>query len=454
MRQRARPESRGEPEPAGPSRRTRSPFLTRGRRGVGLAVSAVLACALLAACGGGDQGPPTLTWYINPDVGNVDPTKGGQATLAKECSEASNGAYDIQVQLLPTDASQQREQLVRRLAAQDSSIDMMSLDPPFTAEFATAGFLAPVPKDKKDLFTQGVLDGAVKQATWEGDLVAVPFWANTQLLWYRKSVAKQAGLDMSKPVTWDQIIDAALKTDTTVGVQADRYEGYSVWINALIEGAGGSIVKNAAAGQDATIAVNSPAGDKAAAIIEKLSRSPAADPAISTAEETESLATFVRPNGGFLVIWPYIYADPSTEGIRDDIGWTRYPKTIAGHPSAPPLGGINIGVSAYSQHKDLAYQASQCVTSAEHQKDYMLNAGNPAAKSVVYSDPEVRKAYPMADAIRSSIDAAAPRVPTPYWSDVSSALQRAFHSPTSVNPQTPAQANQLITDVLQGRALL
>jgi multiple sugar transport system substrate-binding protein len=425
------------------------------RRTVGLAASGVLAASLLAACGGGDSGgTPTLTWYINPDVGNVDPTAGGQATLAKECSEASNGAYDIEVQLLPVDASAQREQLVRRLAAQDSSIDLMSLDPPFTAEFATADFLAPVPEDKKRLFTQGVLDGAVEQARWEGELVAVPFWANTQLLWYRKSVVEEAGLDMSKPVTWDQIIDAALETDTTVGVQADRYEGYSVWINALVEGGGGHIVENAAAGQDAKIALDTPAGEEAAAIISKLAGSPASSPAVSTAQETESLATFVRPDGGFLVIWPYIFADPSTEGLRNDIGWTRYPRTVADRPSAPPLGGINLAVSSFSEHQDLAYQAAQCITSAEHQKDYMLAAGNPAAKAVVYDDPEVREAYPMADAIRSSIDAAAPRVPTPYWSDVSSALQRAFHSPQSVNAQTPAEANQLITDVLQGRALL
>jgi multiple sugar transport system substrate-binding protein len=307
------------------------------RRAVGLAASGVLAASLLAACGGGGGGgTPTLTWYINPDVGNVDPTAGGQATLAKECAEASNGAYDMEVQLLPVDASAQREQLVRRLAAQDSSIDLMSLDPPFTAEFATAGFLAPVPQDKKQLFTQGVLDGAVEQARWEGDLVAVPFWANTQLLWYRKSVAKEAGLDMSKPVTWDQIIDAAVETDTTVGVQANRYEGYSVWINALVEGAGGSIVENAEAGQDAKIALNTSAGKEAARIIDKLTDSSAADPAISTAQETESLATFVRPNGGFLVIWPYIFADPSTEGLRKDIGWTRYPRTVASQPSAPP----------------------------------------------------------------------------------------------------------------------
>jgi len=432
----------------------RDRVLTRTWRRVSLGLSVLTASALLAACGGGDQGPPTLVWYINPDVGNTDASKGGQATLAKECTESSGGAYDIVVRLLPNDASAQREQLVRRLAAQDTGIDLMSLDPPFTAEFSNAGFLAPIPEADQKLVTQGVLEGAVKQATWEGKIVAVPFWANTQLLWYRKHVAKEAGLDMSKPVTWDQLIDAAVQTGTTVEVQANRYEGYSVWINALIAGAGGQIVQDAAAGPDANISLDTPAAEKTAGIIAKLAGSPAADPAMSTAQETESLAGFTRDDGGFLVNWPYTFADPTTEGIRDDIGWARYPETVAGEPSEPPLGGINLAISAFSEHKDLALDAAKCITSVEHQKDYMLNAGNPAAKAVVYSEPEIQEAYPMAAQIRESIDDATPRPATPYWSDISSALQRAFHAPDDVTQQTPQQAKQLITEVLHGEALL
>jgi len=418
----------------------------------------VLASSLVAGCGG-DEGPPTLTWYINPDVTNTEPftaegDPGGQAWIALQCSEQSGGAYDIEVQLLPNDASAQREQLVRRLAANDSGIDLMSLDPPFTAEFATAGFLADIPEEAESEFSDGVLQGAIDHATWEDELVAAPFWANTQLLWYRKSVAQQAGLNMEQPVTWDQIIQAAAETDTTVGVQADRYEGYAVWINALIAGAGGTIVENAEEGKDATITVDSDAGREAARVIQTLSESPAAVSGMSTSQETESLAAFSRENGGFLVNWPYIYADPGTEGIRDDIGWTRYPRTVEGEESRPPLGGINLGIGAFSEHKEEALDAVRCITSEENQKAYMLQAGNPAAREAVYDDPEVREAYPMADVIRESIDAAAPRTPTPYWSDVSAALQRSFHTPGQVDENTPAEANSLITDVLQGRSLL
>jgi trehalose/maltose transport system substrate-binding protein len=148
---------------------------TGGRKRAGFAVAALVAAGTLACGGGGESGTPTLNWYINPD-------NGGQEELARKCSEASDGAYRIETQVLPNDASSQREQLVRRLAANDSGIDLMSLDPVFVAEFAEAGFLHPLSEDQAATFTEDVLDGPVESATWEDKLVAAPFWANTQLL--------------------------------------------------------------------------------------------------------------------------------------------------------------------------------------------------------------------------------------------------------------------------------
>ena len=62
-------------------------------------------------------------------------------------------------------------------------------------EFAEADFLRPFTDDEAAALTDDVLDGAVTTSTWNDQPVAAPFWANTQLLWYRKSVAEQAGLD-------------------------------------------------------------------------------------------------------------------------------------------------------------------------------------------------------------------------------------------------------------------
>jgi multiple sugar transport system substrate-binding protein len=425
-----------------------------------LAVTVLLLAALLGGCGDGDSagaGPPKLSWYINPD-------NGGQAKLAAKCGRASGGRYRMEVSLLPNEASGQREQLVRRLAAQDSSIDLLSLDPPFIAEFASAGFLRPFTPEEAGALTEGVLQGPVESATWKDELVAAPFYANSQLLWYRKSVALEAGVDpAAAALTWDRMIQAAEQTGTTVEVQGRRYEGYMVWINALVTSAGGAVLDDPEAGKDVRPAIDSDAGRRAASIIQTLGRSRAANPALSTSDEEPSRVAFQGRRGGFMVNWPYVYgaaqeavaAGSLDRGVLDDIGWARYPETTAGTKSRPPLGGISLAVSAYSRHADQAVDAVRCLTSAESQREYMLSAKNPAARAAVYDDPEVRQIFPMADLIRQSINDSGPRPRTPYYTDVSTAVVRAFHPPSSVRPDdTPRRAAALIVDVLHDRVLL
>jgi multiple sugar transport system substrate-binding protein len=379
------------------------------RRAVALAM--VLAASGMTACGGGSSGVPTLNWYINPD-------NGGQAELAAKCSAASNGAYRIETSVLPNDATGQREQLVRRLAAKDSSIDLMSLDPPFIPEFAEAGFLRPYTDDEARELNAGALTGPIESGTWDGKLMGAPFWANTQLLWFRKSVVQGANINPARdPVTWSQIIDVASRAGKTVEVQGNQ----------------------------------------------QLGRSAAADPALSTTDEEAARAAFQSDRGAFMVNWAYVYgaaqeavaAGTLNRSVLDDIGWGRYPRVDAGAPSRPPLGGINLGIGAYSNHHDHAVAAVRCITSLESQTQYMLKSKNPAARAAVYDNAEVRTTFPFADDLRSSLAEGAPRPRTPYYTDVSTAVQRSFHPPAAVDPnRAPARAGKLIVDVLKDKVLL
>ena len=428
----------------------------RARTAVPLAL-AFAVTASLVACGGDDGATPTLTWYTNPD-------NGGQEALAETCTEAADGAYRIEVAELPADADSQREQLVRRLAADDSSIALMSLDPVFVPEFAEAGFLRPFTEDEAGELTQDVLDGSLETAQWNDRLYAAPFWANTQLLWYRKSVAEQAGIDPStEDVTWDQIIEAAQETDTTIQVTGSRYEGYMVWINSLVASAGGEILEDPGAGKDANPTLDSDAGRAAAEIIHDVATSGVADPALSTAIEENARAGFQAENGGFMINWPYVYGaalaaveDGSLDqAVVDDIGWARVPRVDEASESAPPLGGINLAIGAFTDHETEAVEAAACITAEDSQKEYMLSEGNPAARGPVFDDPEIVEKFPMAALIRESIDGATPRPRSAYYPDISAATVREFHPPDSVDPDsTPAAADQLIVNVLQDKQLL
>ena len=128
---------------------------------------------------------------------------GAYQEAAAKCSEESNGEYTISFEFLPAQADAQREQLVRRLGAEDDSIDIIGMDVIWTAEFANAGWIQPweEPRDAQQV-TDGVFDSVVESASFEGELYAAPFTSNTQLLWYRKDRVPEP------PTTWDEMIDA------------------------------------------------------------------------------------------------------------------------------------------------------------------------------------------------------------------------------------------------------
>jgi multiple sugar transport system substrate-binding protein len=430
-----------------------------GARAIVPLVMVALSSMVLVGCGGGGSGgTTTLQWYGPPD------SAGATDLVVKDCNKQSNGAYKLVNNPLPSTADGQREQLVRRMAAKDSSVDLMTVDPPYTAELANAGWLHVFSDAERTQLLQGVLASPIKSAVWKNQLVAAPWEANTQLLWYNKSVAQAAGVDPTSPdFTWDKMIDAAIKTHTTVAEQGNRYEGYMVWVNALVLSAGGAMLTNNNAGRDAIPAMNSDAGKTAARIIKKLATSSAADPALSSADEGASLATFESSTGGFLLNWPYVYATIQAnvklgsvkKSVLDNLAWARYPAAVPGHPSAPPLGGGNVAISKFSTHEAAAFAALKCIISPAEEKANILLSGNPIANGAVYDDPQVQKLFPMATLMRDSINAAGPRPVTPYYGDVSAAVQRDWHPESSLNPNSaPAATAKLISDVLHDRRLL
>jgi multiple sugar transport system substrate-binding protein len=444
---------------------------TRGapRRILGIGVIGTLAAALLSACGG--EGKPTLHWYVNPD---------GVDTFEAYADECSTDDYDISVEQLPSSATDQRVQLARRLAAEDSSTDLMNLDPVFVAEFANADWLAEIPGDLADEIISSAegngdyLAGAADTVIWEDKAFAIPLWANTQVVWYRKSLAEAAGLDIgpTADVTWEQIIEAAVDNNGSVGVQANRYEAYVVWINAMMQGAGGDIVSNTEAGKDAQVDLDSEQGRQAAEIIQMLADSPAAQPDLSVSNEGTSLGRMFPADpdapqgaGEFMVNWTFAYkfyeglidTGEITEDQFGDLGYARYPQTVEGETSKPPIGGIDIGVGAFSEHPDFALEAAQCITSTQAQVDLALNNGLMPSTNSAYDEVAASGDFPedLIELYRTSVDEGGPRPKSAFYSMISSAVQAEWHSPESVDPDsTPQESSDYLQDVLQGKALL
>jgi multiple sugar transport system substrate-binding protein len=394
-------------------------------------VALVVCLAAIAGCGGGDSGgSSTLRFFIFNEPG------GGPQKAAEACSKQSNGAYEIVFEYLPSRADQQREQLVRRLGAEDDTIDLIGMDIIWTGEFANAGWLEPIPDDRRGALTENVFESVLKTAQFEDRLYNVPIWSNTQLLWYRKDKVDSA------PQTWDEILEASERIGPEEGkiqVQANRYEGLVVWANAMIESAGTSFL----AGPQETKLEREPT-EKALAIMGRIAGGASAPADVDTSNEDTARLGFEAGNSAFMINYPFVYpsAKDNAPDVFKNMGAAKYPAIDEGTPSKPPLGGINIGVSAFSKNKDKAFDAIECLIKPENQLAIAETGGLPPVREDLYDSPEIEKIYPgFADVVAQSIRDAAPRPSeSPAYQDLSLGIQRGLHPISGIDPDDAGAA--------------
>jgi multiple sugar transport system substrate-binding protein len=401
-----------------------------------------LAAIGVVGCGGSGKGPVTINLYNYPEPSN------SFLAAAKDCTKQSHGQYKIKLNVLPSAADAQRTNLVRRLAAKDSAIDLMTLDVVWTAEFAEAGWVKEWTGANKATVTNGVLAGPIKTATWKGKLYAAPFNSNTQLLWYRKDLVK------TPPKTWDEMFAMAAKlpkSTNKIEIQGAQYEGYMVWFNSLLNTAGGKVLS-----PDGKKVVIGPAAKSAVEVINKLANSPFADPSLSNQMEDQNRLAFEAGTAAFELNYPFVW--PSGQAIpkvKKTMGYAPWPSITAGQPAHVSIGGSNLGVGAYTKHPKQAFAAAICMRNLNNQKRDAIAGGLPPVTASLYDDPALAKPYPFHALIKQQLQQAGIRPQTPLYSDVALAIIKSISPPGSANPNTIV--NKLrgqIKLALGGKALL
>jgi multiple sugar transport system substrate-binding protein len=388
-----------------------------------LTLVAVLgAAAAIAGCGGsgGSKGPATVTWYVFKEP------SGAFDAAAAACTKQSHGAYKVSIVALPTDSDQQRELIVRRLAAKDKSLDVLGMDVNWTAEFAEAGWIVPWTGPDRQAAVGGVIPALTASAIYKGQVWVAPFTTNTQLLFYHKDVVKTV------PTTWDQMISEAKTIGGSKGkivVQARRYEGLVVWFNTLVNSAGGQIVDRTGK------TVLGPPAVKAAQIMHDTVTEAGTSSATNEKEDTGK-DDFKANDLAFMVNYPFVYADVKStdpKGLKN-LGIARFPGVIPGKPSRVTVGGINLGVSKYSKHKQLAFEAAKCLRQPENQIVASEKGGLAPTQAALYNTPRIKKAFPFAKLMQATLADGVPRPVLPAYSDISLAVQSALHPPTGIDP--------------------
>jgi multiple sugar transport system substrate-binding protein len=413
-----------------------------------LAVGSVLAAAVIVGCGSSGKGPLTLNWYVFPEP------SGSFQSAATKCSAASGGRYRISINFLSNASDQQRVSLVRRLAAGDSSIDILAMDVDWTAEFANAKWIRQVPPGLESEIRRVDLPGPIQTATYNHHLWAVPINSNTELLWYRKDLL--AAIHKGPPATWSQMIAdatelAKLGKPHYIEEQGAQYEGLTVWFNSLVDSAGGQIITG---GNKVVIGRSA---EVAASIMHRLATSPAADPSLNVAMEGSSDTTFDQGGAAFEINYPFTWdsaqkIDPS---VAKQMGYTLFPEVTPGIKPHVSIGGYNLAVSAYSTHPQLAFDAVRCLTQQQYETMYAVKGGLAPVRTAIYRDPAFDKAYPFHTLIQAQLSTYGIRPQTPSYADVTLAIQKALSPTSNINPQTVTSTlRSEIKDALSSQALL
>ena len=314
--------------------------------------------------------------------------------LANRFSKATG--IKVKVVPHPTASDASYSQLVRAFSAHSSSIDVAMIDVVWPG--ALAPFLVNL---KPKLGAQAKLHaaGIIQNDTVGGKLVAMPWFGDFGILYYRTDLLQKYGY-ASPPTTWDQLFAMAKKIQDGEQASNPNFYGFVFQGNAyegltcdalewLASSGAGNFIDNGKA------TINTA---KAAAVLDSFREQigKITPRGVTTYQEGEAHTAFVSGDAAFMRNWPYAYsigADPKTSKIVGKFSVTVLPHGAGGH-SVGTVGGWQLAVSKYSKHQDAAIEFVRYMTSPAVEKfDAITNTNVPTIPSVA-KDPAVVKANP------------------------------------------------------------
>jgi len=284
-------------------------------------------------------------------------------------------------------------QLARNFSTKSSSLDVMMMDVVWPGAFAP--YLVDL---RPKLGAQARLHapGIVANDTVGGKLIAMPWFGDFGILYYRTDLLKKYGYN-APPKTWTELGTMATKIQNGERAsnpnfygfvyQGNAYEGLTCdaleWLSS--SGAGGMID-----GGKATI--DNP---KAVATL-NLFKSWVGDISprgVTSYQEEDARNAFDAGNAAFMRNWPYAYSASKGTPVDGKFDVTVLPHTGT-NPSVGTVGGWQLGVSKYSKHTPASIEFVRYLTSPAVEKfDAIYNTNVPTIPSVA-NDPAVVKANP------------------------------------------------------------
>ncbi|GAB2573228.1 ABC transporter substrate-binding protein [Microlunatus antarcticus] len=397
--------------------RRRATRLTAGLAAASLAVVPLAACT---TDGSGAGTAPGGTVTINVALAANPQMKTAESLISD--FEAKNPGIKVKFTTLPE--NDLRPAVTKDVATNAGQFDVAMVGAYEVPIWAQKGWLVPLDDyvakdtawDAADLTTpiKDVVSGQ------DGKLYGAPFYGSSSFLFYRKDLAKKAGVTISQTPTWDEVQAAAAKMD-------DKADGVSGLCLRGLPGWG----QNLAA---ITTVINTYGGRWFDESWNPQLTSPETEQAVQF--YVDSLRKYGQPDAakdgwegclqqmsqGKTAMWydDTVFAgsviDQATPEVKDNLGFAMAPTGPSGKASGW-LWSWGLGITKSSKNADASWKFISWVTS----KDYIKLAGEkagwdsipPGSRKSTYEIPEYKQAAASyADLTLKSINAATPKAPT------------------------------------------
>jgi multiple sugar transport system substrate-binding protein len=296
--------------------------------------------------------------------------------------------------------NERKELLTRSLRSKSKKLDLFAIDLIWSARFAK--WSEPLDKYVEEEDTTYLVKQALQSCFYDKQLVALPIYLDIGVMYYRKDLLKklpnyhQIESELKTGITWEKFIQIRnlfnLDKNQFYIFPANNYEGLMCSYFEMLN----NLSPNEFKKKD--FKVNSVVNKKIFQFLFDLVYINKLSPVeITDFDENDCYEYFVNNNGIFLRGWPSSEKDYKNlvhkENIDSLIGITAVPH-FNGSEESSVLGGWNIMISKYSDHKEEAFKFIKFLTNEKSQRE-MYETGTllPVVQSI-YDDEEFLKKYP------------------------------------------------------------
>ncbi|RCK75465.1 MAG: Glucosamine ABC transport system, periplasmic sugar-binding protein [Anaerolineae bacterium] len=330
------------------------------------------------------------------------------------------------------------------LASGGGGYDIVFMPSADAPKLAAGGWFEPIndlmPESEKPNWLPTVVDFY----TFDGQLLAMPWYAGGAHMSYNKEILEKAGVDPAGIVTWDDFMAACKKIKESAAAEfcftpSAKFPGnfYYNWGTMVLSRGGEFFDENGA-----PIFQNSTAALDAFQFLKDGVDNGYFNPAGVAMDDYETLIVFGSGNTAFLLdsTWASTQANrnPDLSTITGKVGYILVPG--AGEVrSAAYLYAGGLGVLKTSTHKEEAKQFIVYLTSAEAQKHHAIEGANMPTRIALYEDAEIAAAWPGFTELAAQLNYGR-FVPTVPWFDEWRRLAASAVQEVMSGTKTPQEA--------------